>query len=138
MSGNEIEGTSQDHLEVVASEEELALRVQARQRGQVRVRKVVEEDRVQREVARRVEHPDIRRIPPHDGDTGEVITLPDGSLSIPVFEEELVVETRLVVRERIVVAKQLVLESQHLDVPLRRERIEVEVDDPSPTDPARG
>ena len=33
-----------------------------------------------------------------DADSGEVETLPDGSISIPVFEEQLVITKRLVVR----------------------------------------
>jgi stress response protein YsnF len=53
----------------------------------------------------RVEHAEVERQAPADpsADSGEVEVLPDGSLSIPVFEEELVVQKRLVVRERIIV-----------------------------------
>jgi uncharacterized protein (TIGR02271 family) len=49
-------------------------------------------------------------------------------LSIPVFEEELVVEKRLVVRERIIVRKHTVTEDHRVQADLRRERVEVEAD----------
>ena len=63
-----------------------------------------------------------------EGDSGEVETLPDGSLSIPVFEEQIVVEKRLVVRERVVVRRTTVYEEQVVAADLRRERVEIETD----------
>lgn len=62
-------------------------------------------------------------------DSGEVETLPDGSVSIPVFEEQLVVEKRLVVRERIVVRKELVTDEQVVTADLDREHVSVDADD---------
>lgn len=59
---------------------------------------------------------------------GEVEMLPDGSLSIPVFEEQLVVQKRLVVRERIVIRKHTVTQEQVVQADLRRERVELEAD----------
>jgi stress response protein YsnF len=68
--------------------------------------------------------------PPLDGpDSGEIITLPDGSVSIPVFEEVLVVEKRRRVRERIIVRKETVVEDYVVEADLRKERVSVEADD---------
>lgn len=55
-------------------------------------------------------------------------TLPDGSVSIPVLEEELVVSKRMVVRERIIIRKRTVSEEQPIEAELRRERLEIDSD----------
>lgn len=71
------------------------------------------------------------RVPATDrsgADSGQVEYRPDGSVSIPVFEEELVCEKRLVVRERIVVRKEAVTRDQVVEADLRRERVAVEPD----------
>jgi stress response protein YsnF len=57
-----------------------------------------------------------------------VETLPDGSVSIPVFEEQIVVTKRLVVRERVIVRKHTVYEDHVVTADLRRERLEVVAD----------
>src|SRR3954463_615497 len=71
----------------------------------------------------------VERFATGEGDSGEVETLPNGSISIPILEEELVVTKRIVVRERIVVRKELVTETEHVEADLRRERIEVDEGD---------
>ena len=71
---------------------------------------------------------DPERLPARDYDSGEVERLPDGSVSIPVFEERLVVHKRKVVRERIVVRKRVVTEEARVGEELRRQRIEIEAD----------
>jgi stress response protein YsnF len=58
-------------------------------------------------------------------DSGEVETLPDGSISIPILEEELVVYKRVVVRERLIVHKDAEVEHRTIGAELRRERVEV-------------
>jgi stress response protein YsnF len=58
-------------------------------------------------------------------DSGEVETLPDGSISIPILEEELVVAKRVVVRERLIVHKDSDVEHRTIGAELRRERVEV-------------
>jgi uncharacterized protein (TIGR02271 family) len=77
-------------------------------------------------VHRAVERAELVREPALDGDNGEVWTLPDGGLSIPVFEEQIVVTKRLVVRERVIVRKHTVHEEQLVTATLRRERVEIE------------
>ena len=75
------------------------------------------------------------RVPVEPGDPGRIETLPDGSISIPVFEEELVVTKRTVLRERIVIAKELVSELRLVQDTIQVEHVEV---DPDPGIEVRG
>ena len=113
---------------VQLSEERLRVATEQVESGRVRARKKVDTEHVRRPVERGVEHADVDRTPALEGDSGQVETLPDGSLSIPVFEEQLVVEKRLVVRERIIVRKHTVYEEHTVEAELRRERLEVETE----------
>lgn len=117
-----------DEVSLVRSEEELAVGVVPTEAGRLRARKVVDHERVEEVVARGIEHAEVERLAPGPADSGEVETLPDGSVSIPVFEEQLVVEKRLVVRERIVIRKHTVTEEHLVEADLRRERVEVDAD----------
>ncbi len=58
-----------------------------------------------------------------------MLTLPDGGLSIPIYEEELVVSKRVVLKERLVIRKRVITASTPVEDELRRERIEIDVDD---------
>jgi uncharacterized protein (TIGR02271 family) len=89
---------------------------------------VVDHEQAATVVAVGTEHADVERRPPAAADSGEVEVLPDGSISIPVFQEELVIEKRLVVRERVIVRKHTVTEDRLVEADLRRERIEVDAD----------
>jgi uncharacterized protein (TIGR02271 family) len=62
-------------------------------------------------------------------DSGQIEQLPDGSVSIPVFEEELVCEKRLVVRERVIVRKEAVTGPRTVEADLRREHVVLDQDD---------
>jgi uncharacterized protein (TIGR02271 family) len=112
--------------ELVRHEEELDVATETKTYGSLRARKVVETERVEEVLPVAVEHALIERVPANAGDSGEIETLADGSVSIPIVEEELVVTTRKVVRERVLVRKQLVEEARVLVADLRRERIDVE------------
>ncbi len=125
---DEFDRGEEESRTVVRREEELEVGRLEHEVGQVRMRKVVEERPFEDTVARGIEHADFERIPADDDDAGDVRQLPDGSVSIPVFEEQLVVEKRLVVRERVIVRKHTVTENRRVDADLRRERVEVEVD----------
>jgi len=57
-------------------------------------------------------------------DSGEIEYLDDGSVSIPIIDEELVVYKRLVVRERVIVRKDAEIEHRRIETELRRERLE--------------
>ena len=113
---------------VVRHEEEVELGTQAHQAGSVRARKRVDSERVHRLEPRAVEYGDFERAPAGSGDSGEIETLEDGSISIPLFEERLVVNKELFVRERVILRKRTVTEQHRIEAELRKERIEVEGD----------
>jgi uncharacterized protein (TIGR02271 family) len=115
--------------ELVRYEEELEVGAHSEEAGAVRVRKRVESDSVERQVPREVEHAQLEHVPADDEDSGLVETLPDGSISIPVFEEELVVTKRLVVRERVIVRKETQVEDETVTADVRREQLEIDADD---------
>lgn len=114
---------------LIRSEEELDVAMRDSPRGAVRARKVIDEETVEQVVPVSAELADVERHAPHESDSGQVETLPDGSISIPVFEEELVVEKRLVVRERLIIRKTTVTEQRRVSADVRRERVEIETDD---------
>jgi uncharacterized protein (TIGR02271 family) len=115
--------------DLVRHEEELDVDVVEEPIGRVRARKRIESREVGEDVEREVEDAEVSREPAREGDSGEIETLPDGSVSIPLFEEELVVTKRLVVRERLVIRKQTRVETERVGATLRSERIEVETEE---------
>jgi uncharacterized protein (TIGR02271 family) len=115
-----------DRPELVRHEEELRVGKATKAYGSVRARKIVETERVAEVLPLSVEHAQIARVPAAEGDSGDIETLPDGSISIPMIEEELVVTTRTVVRERVIIRKQVLEEARVVEADLRRERIDVE------------
>jgi uncharacterized protein (TIGR02271 family) len=120
---------------LVRHEEELRVDVAPREAGSVRAATSVESVRVRESFPRQIERVEaVDRLPAEAGDSGQIETLADGSVSIPVFEEELVITKRLVVRERVIVRKATVTEHQAVEADLRRERIEVEVDERPPSE----
>ena len=126
--------------EVTVSEERLRVDTEREQIGSARAVKHVDVEQATARVERGTEHADLERsvVDDVDTDSGEVETLPDGSISIPVFEEQLVITKRLVVRERVIVRKHTVYEEQVVTADLRRERLDVEaVGDAVVEDPSR-
>ena len=123
--------------EVTTHQERAEVGTELHETGRVRVKKHVETYPVEEVVPRNVEQADTERVEAVDGDSGEVETLEDGSVSIPVFEEVLVVTKRLVVRERIIVRKHTVVDEYELKTDLRREHVTVdsEGDVDLPTEP---
>ena len=116
--------------ELVRHEEELEIGTETRTAGTLGVRKHVDTERAEQLADRQVEHLDgVEREPAKEGDSGEVETLPDGSVSIPILEEELVVSKRIVVRERVIVRKRTETEQHRVQAELRKERVELEADE---------
>jgi uncharacterized protein (TIGR02271 family) len=133
MSGSEREdGTAgrvrDEEASVVRHEDELQLEMQEYEAGSVRARKRVETEHVDRVEPRSAEYGDFERAPVSDGDSGEIETLEDGSISIPLFEERLVVSKELFVRERVILRKRTVTEQHRIETELRKEQIEVDGD----------
>ena len=100
--------------------------------GFVRGRKHVDSHLVREVIARDVENVLLERTPPNADDSGKIETLPDGSISIPVYEEEIVVTKRIVLRERVIIRKETVTVEERVETELRRERVEVDADDGVP------
>jgi uncharacterized protein (TIGR02271 family) len=117
-----------DQLEVARHEERLRITKDLREEGVVRIRKGVTTDHVAEYLPRTTEDVEMEHVDPEEDDSGEIETLPDGSLSIPVLEEELVVTKRVVVRERIIVRKHTRTEQARVEADLRRERVEIDTD----------
>ena len=139
--GRHADGTPPDETrldepaEVTLHEEQAHTGTELTESGRVRVRKHVETYPVTETVPRNVEHADTsERVPATEGDSGEVETLEDGSISIPVFEEVQVVTKRLVVRERVIVRKKTVVDEYTLQTELQREHVTVEGDIEVPED----
>ena len=123
-------GTPEEsEVSVVRSEEQLHVGTRVQDAGRLLVRKLVGERRDTEDVERRAEQMDVETSPAEEGDTGEVITLPDGSLSIPLFEERIVVEKRLFVRERVIVRKYSVAHREQVEADVRVERVEIVADE---------
>jgi stress response protein YsnF len=98
------------------------------QPGTARVGKDVGAEHVAEYFSRDVEDIEMEHIDPNEEDSGEIETLPDGSLSIPILEEELVVTKRVVVRERIIIRKRIQKEQVLVEADLRKERVSIVAD----------
>ncbi len=96
--------------------------------GYVRARKKVDRERFDRRVPFDREELELERVPTEEGDSGEIETLEDGSISIPIYEEEVVVSKRVVLRERVVIRKRVVTEQRRVRTKLRKERVEIDAD----------
>jgi uncharacterized protein (TIGR02271 family) len=107
-------------------EERLRVRRTPEVTGTVRVRREIEGQPVEESIERHIERARVRRVPPNEGDSGKIERLPDGSISIPVLEEQLVVKKRTVVRERLLITKEETTRTETIRDTLRRERVSVE------------
>ena len=117
-----------NEAELVRHEEEAIVGTRVAAVGNVHAQKRVEVERVAQSFPLDLEQAVVDRVAPGEGDSGEVETLPDGSISIPVLEEELVVTKRVVVRERIVIRKETRTQTETVEADLRREHVDVDVD----------
>ncbi|MCW2950383.1 MAG: hypothetical protein JWN41_1396 [Thermoleophilia bacterium] len=107
-------------------EDEFAIGVHDAVYDSVNVAKRVDTVAFDEVVPREVEHADTEHVAARDGDSGQVETLADGSISIPVFEERIVVQKELVVRERIIVRKHTVAEQYRVEGNRRIEHVEID------------
>lgn len=114
---------------VVAHEEEAVVRREWRDLELGAARRVTEEHDVHEQHPRRVEELAQERVEAAASDSGEIEILPDGSVSIPVFEEQLVITRRIVLTERVIIRKALITEWQSVEARLRRERVETDYDE---------
>jgi uncharacterized protein (TIGR02271 family) len=119
-----------DERDLVLRDEQLA-RVDSTWRGTgyVRARKVVGTYRLVDEIPVKVDEVVVDRAPVEADDSGRIETLPDGSISIPVYEEEVVVEKRTILRERVIIRREVVTETVQVETELRKERVDIEADE---------
>ena len=97
--------------------------------GFLRARTRIETATVDEAMLRQTQEVDLERVPPTEDDAGGVQTLPDGGVSIPIYEERLVVRKEVVLKERLVVRKKIVTEKEQVQTEIRREQVEVDIDD---------
>jgi uncharacterized protein (TIGR02271 family) len=114
---------------VILHEEEASVGKRWEGVGHARVRREVDVEKVRSQEPRRREKLAQERVPVGDGDSGKIETLPDGSISIPLFEEELVVTRKTVLRERVIIRKEEVTEWETVEAEIRRERVTFDTDD---------
>ena len=97
--------------------------------GFFRARKHTETATVREVVPVAVEDVDGVRVPVGEEDSGRIETLEDGSISIPIYAEELVVTKRVVLRERLILRKRAVVQDVTIEDVLRFEQVELDPDD---------
>jgi uncharacterized protein (TIGR02271 family) len=120
--GSDLE--DEDELRVQRTEEELVAGTREREAGQLKVRKRVRTDRETIEVPTRHEEVSVERVPV-EGEATEA-EIGDDEVSVPVTEEEIVVEKRPVVKEEVRIRKDVVEDTETVEEDVRREEVEVE------------
>jgi uncharacterized protein (TIGR02271 family) len=103
----------------------------------VTVRKWVETTSFHEDVPRNVDTIDAEHVPPEPADDGEIHELSDGTLSIPIFEEQIVISRRTVVRERLLLRRQIIAETVEVNEEVRREQFDLSAEDGTPVDVQR-
>jgi uncharacterized protein (TIGR02271 family) len=126
-----------DDTSLVRHEEHARVDKQPEELGALRARREVVREQVQADYPRQTERLHSERVAVGEGDSGKIETLPDGSVSIPLFEEELVVTRKTVLRERVIIRKESVTETQTVKAELRKEQVHFDTDDPEGNHPRR-
>jgi uncharacterized protein (TIGR02271 family) len=126
--GSDLE--DEDELRVQRSEEELRAGTREREAGALNVRKRVRTDREQVRVPKKREEVSVERVPV-EGQKASEAEIGDDEVSMPVVEEEVVVEKRPVVKEELRLRKEVVEDEELVEEDVRKE--EVDVDDQTTT-----
>ena len=116
----------EDELRVQRSEEELVAGTREREAGALKVRKRVRTDRERVEVPTRREEVSVERVPV-SGEATEA-QIGEDEVSVPVVEDEVVVQKKPVVKEEIRVRKDVVHKRQIVEEDVRREEVDIEDD----------
>jgi uncharacterized protein (TIGR02271 family) len=120
--GSDLE--DEDELRVQRSEEELKAGTREREAGAMKVRKRVRTDREQLEVPTKHEEVTVERVPV-EGEATEA-QIGEDEVTVPVTEEEVVVDKRAVAKEEIRLRKDVVEDTEVVEDDVRREEVEVE------------
>jgi uncharacterized protein (TIGR02271 family) len=123
--GDDLE--DEDELRVQRTEEELRAGTRERQAGALNVRKRVRTDRERIEVPTRREEVTVDRVPV-EGEAATEAEIGDDEVSIPLTEEEVVVEKRPVIKEEVRIRKDVVEDTEVVEEDVRREEVDI-VDD---------
>jgi uncharacterized protein (TIGR02271 family) len=115
----------EDELRVLRSEEELVAGTREREAGAINVRKRVLTERQQMEVPTRHEEISVEQVPV-GGEASEA-EIGEDEVSIPITEEEVVVEKRPVAKEEVRIRKDVVEDTEVVEEEVRHE--EVDIDD---------
>jgi uncharacterized protein (TIGR02271 family) len=126
--GSDLE--DEDELRVQRSEEELRAGTREREAGALNVRKRVRTDREQVRVPTKHEEVSVERVPVEGREASEA-EIGEDEVSMPVVEEEVVVEKRPVVKEELRLRKEVVEDEELVEEDVRKE--EVDVDDQTTT-----
>ena len=126
LGGATARGAEEDEIRVQRAEEELRAGTREREAGEMRVRKRVRTEREQVRVPKRREEVSVERVPVEGREAPEA-EIGEDEVTIPVTEEEVVIEKRPVVKEEIRVRKDVVEEEEIVEEDVRKE--EVDVDD---------
>jgi uncharacterized protein (TIGR02271 family) len=124
LRGREGDLRDENEIRVQRSEEELRTGTREREAGRVGVRKQVHTEREHVRVPTRREEVSVERVPVDEERTGAEIG--DDEVSVPVVEDEVVVEKRPVVKEELRVRKDVVEDEQVVEEDVRKEEIDVE------------
>jgi uncharacterized protein (TIGR02271 family) len=116
----------EDELRVQRSEEELRAGTREREAGAMRVRKRVRTDRERVRVPKKREEVHAERVPVEGREVSEA-EIGEAEITVPVTEEEIVVERRPVVKEEIRLRKEVAEDEEVVEEDVRKE--EVDVDD---------
>jgi len=122
--GSDLE--DEDELRVQRSEEELRAGTREREAGAMKVRKRVRTDRERIEVPTKHEEVSVERVP-MSGEATEA-QIGEDEVSVPVTEEEVVVEKHAVAKEEVRLRKEVVEDTEVVEEDVRREEVEVEDD----------
>jgi uncharacterized protein (TIGR02271 family) len=114
----------EDELRVQRSEEELRAGTREREAGKVGIRKQVRTEREQVKVPTRHEEVSVDRVPVDEEGTGAEIG--EDEISVPVVEDEVVVEKRPVVKEEVRVRKDVVEDEELVEEDVRKEEVDIE------------
>ena len=104
--------------------EELRAGTREREAGRVNVRKRVRTDREQLRVPKRHEEVSVDRVPLNEEGSGAQIG--EDEVSVPMVEDEVVVEKRPVPKEEIRVRKDFVRDEEIVEEDVRKEEIDVD------------
>ena len=115
----------EDELRVQRSEEELVAGTREREAGRMNVRKRVRTDREQVRVPTQREEVSVERVPV-DEEAPAGAEIGEDEVSVPVVEEEAVVDKRAEVKEEVRLRKDVVEDEQVVEEDVRREEVDIE------------